>query len=98
MSFKRIDENLNIHQSLPDQPTLEAQELKQKFDEAANIIKDYINNTFLPELEEKGTFSEGDVYTYTKKILAQGGIEGDVKGNLEGNVTGSCSGNARNSN
>ena len=86
MSFKRIDENLNIHQSLPDQPTLEAQELKQKFDEAANIIKDYINNTFLPELEEKGTFSDGSTYTFKQKIIAPEGIEGNVKGGLQGNV------------
>lgn len=95
MSFKRLDTNLNIHQSLPDQPTLSAEELKEKFDEAGNVIKDFINE-HITELEEKGVFKEGETYIYPKKIIANGGIEGNVEGNLEGNATtsGSCTGNS----
>lgn len=98
MSFKKLDTNLNIHQSLPDQPTLSAEELKEKFDEAGNVIKDFINE-HITELEEKGVFKEGETYIYPKKIIANGGIEGDVKGNLEGNAetattASNCSGNA----
>ena len=99
MGFKRLDANLNIHQSLPDKPTLTAEELKEKFDEAGNVIKDYINNIFLAELEAKGVFIEGNNYVFPKKIIAQEGVEGNVKGDLEGNAktattSANCSGNA----
>lgn len=46
--------DLSIISLLDDEPNdvggLSAEELKAKFDEAANIIKDYINETLLPEL------------------------------------------------
>lgn len=46
--------DLGIIALLDDEPNdvggLSAEELKAKFDEAANIIKDYINETLLPEL------------------------------------------------
>lgn len=48
-----IDEltaNLNIHQSLPDQPPLNAADLKKEWDKPANIIKEYINYTLIPSL------------------------------------------------
>lgn len=95
MIFKKLDTNLNIHQSLPDQPTLSAEELKEKFDEAGNVIKDFINE-HITELEEKGVFKEGETYIYPKKIIANVGIEGNVKGDLEGNATtsSSCTGNS----
>lgn len=85
LGFKRLDANLNIHQSLPDKPTLTAEELKEKFDEAGNVIKDYINNIFLAELEAKGVFIEGNNYVFPKKIIAQEGVEGNVKGDVTGN-------------
>ena len=44
MNLPKLTENLNIHQSLEDQPTLSSSELKVKFDEAGNKIKEYINN------------------------------------------------------
>ena len=44
IQIDKLTENLNIHQSLPDQPSLSAQDLKKEWDKPANIIKDYINN------------------------------------------------------
>lgn len=89
LSIERLEDNLNIHQSLPNQPALDAQELKREFDKAANIIKDFINDILLPKLDEidgRETLPEGTVYTFLKKIVAKGGIEGNVKGNLDGNA------------
>lgn len=50
MSLPTLNENLNIHQSLPNQPALNAEELKQEFDKASNLIKEYINEILLPEI------------------------------------------------
>lgn len=52
MALPQLTENLNIIQSLPNKPTQEASELKIKFDEAGNIIKVYLNDTLLPEIEK----------------------------------------------
>lgn len=51
MSLTKLNDNLNRVRSLPNKPTLEAEELKAVFDEAANIIKDYINDVLTPEIE-----------------------------------------------
>ena len=52
MALPQLTDNLNIIQSLPNKPTQEASELKIKFDEAGNIIKVYLNDTLLPEIEK----------------------------------------------
>lgn len=49
-NLTELTDNLNVHQNLPDAPTLSAAELKVKFDEAANKIKTYINETLVDEL------------------------------------------------
>lgn len=51
MSLTKLNENLNIVQSLSNKPTLEAEELKAQFDEAPNLIKEYINEVLTPEIE-----------------------------------------------
>ena len=51
MSLSKLNENLNNHQSLPDQPSLTAQELKILFDKAGNDIKTYINNVLTEEID-----------------------------------------------
>lgn len=52
--LSRLTDDLNIISLLDNEPNdvggLTAEELKAKFDEAANIIQSYINNTLLPEL------------------------------------------------
>lgn len=50
--------DLYIISLLDDEPNdvggMSSAELKAKFDEAANTIKDYINNTLIPELAGNG--------------------------------------------
>lgn len=54
-SFTKITEDLKFVSALPDKPRLEngfsAAVLKSVFDMAADIIKEYINSTLIPELE-----------------------------------------------
>lgn len=56
MELTAMTKDLHIISKLGDNPNsdnnLSAQDLKQKFDEAGNLIKDYINNTLIPEIEE----------------------------------------------
>lgn len=52
MSLTKLTENLNKVSSLPDKPTLQADELKAIFDEAGNVIKNYINDTLTEEIEK----------------------------------------------
>lgn len=51
MSLPTLNENLNIHQSLPNQPAVTADELKQEFDKAPNLIKEYLNEILLPQID-----------------------------------------------
>lgn len=51
MSLPTLNENLNIHQSLPDKPALNAEELKKEFDTAPNLIKEYLNGILLPQID-----------------------------------------------
>lgn len=55
MAYERLTDDLDIISGLVDEPNdtggLSAEELKAKFDEAGNIIKHYINDIFLPEIE-----------------------------------------------
>lgn len=52
MALTELTSNLNIHQSLPDKPALTADELKEEFDRAGNLIKEYLNGSLLSELNE----------------------------------------------
>lgn len=56
MAFTKLTKDMNIIQKLDDEPNdvggLTAAELKAKFDEGTNAVKDWINNTFIPEAEE----------------------------------------------
>ena len=55
MALTKLTTNLNNIQALHDKPNtadgLTADGLKEKFDQAGNDIKDYINNTLTPELD-----------------------------------------------
>lgn len=57
MALPKLTTNLNHIQALSDRPNtadgLTSTELKQRFDQAGNDIKDYLNDTLLPELDEK---------------------------------------------
>lgn len=57
MAITKLTKNLNHIQGLSDRPNtadgLTAAKLKEKFDQAGNDIKDYINNSLIQELDSK---------------------------------------------
>lgn len=52
MSLTKLTANLNSVSSLPDKPTLQSDELKSVFDEAGNVIKEYLNDVLTEEIEK----------------------------------------------
>lgn len=75
MSLSKLNENLNNHQSLPDQPALTSDELKILFDKASNDIKDYINNILTTEIDSLITQIQNGKIDVTKIVndLTTGG-------------------------
>lgn len=61
MSLTKLEENLSIIENLPDAPTMESNELKQKFDEGPIKIKDYINKTLTVEIDNIVTQIKKDI-------------------------------------
>ena len=59
MALTNLTDNLNIHQSLPNQPALTPEELKEEFDKAGNLIKVYLNEVLIPELDTTITKLQG---------------------------------------
>ena len=53
---------------MPDQPALSATELKQKFDEAANKIKTYVNETLTAEIDSVVTSLQGTDTNLTNSL------------------------------
>ena len=105
MALTKLTENLNVHQSLPDKPALTAEEIKQKFDEAANKIKTYINETLDPEIDAlilslQGTdTSLTNALTTAQSTLAQAvsditSIQGTLSGLKSGATTKITIGNS----
>ncbi|SBW02386.1 hypothetical protein KL86CLO1_11638 [uncultured Eubacteriales bacterium] len=60
MALDRFEKDMKIIAALDDEPNdvggLSAAELKERFDEGGEALKDYINNTLLPALETAGVF------------------------------------------
>lgn len=52
MSISRLNKDMSIISALPDSPTLSASELKAKFDEGGIEIKEFLNETLIPEIDE----------------------------------------------
>lgn len=56
MALPKLNKSLNNIQALSDRPNtadgLTSAQLKQKFDQAGNDIKDFLNNELIPSLEE----------------------------------------------
>ena len=63
MSFTRMNKNMNIICELADNPTETAAELKSKFDEGGLAVKNFLNNTVLPELDSAVSGLESDIET-----------------------------------
>ena len=80
MNIPEFTENVNIHQSLPDQPTLTPTELKIKWDEGVSKIKNYINLVLLPALRDGVTSelesSKQDILDSVNDLLSE--LENDI--------------------
>lgn len=81
MALTKLTDNLNTHQSLPDQPAMTASELKELWDEAPNAIKDYINQTLTTELDR---ILEKKVDTIVGKVLSSNDFTDELKNKLNG--------------
>lgn len=71
--MEKLTDDLNIIRNLADRPTQNASDLKGEFDEAANIIKNYLNNTVHPTIEGlltsiKGKISASEFETLKNEI------------------------------
>lgn len=56
--LKKITENVEIHQTLPDTPNLTSEELKKEWDKGSKIIKDKFN-----ELIDLLNDAQAEIYT-----------------------------------
>lgn len=92
MSLSKMNNNLNIIQSLPDVPTLSAEELKEKFDEGINSIKTYLNQILTVEIDSLISSLQTSV---NNKVNKSGGtvsgtltLDGGLRINSTGTVDG----------
>ena len=53
MSLTKLNDNLNNISSLPDRPSMTAQELKAVFDKTGNTIKNYINQILTTGIDKE---------------------------------------------
>ena len=81
MALTELTANLNTHQSLPDQPALTAEELKQLWDEAPNEIKNYINQVLTKELD---SILANKVDKIVGKVLSSNDFTDALKTKLNG--------------
>lgn len=66
MSLSKFTGETNNIQSLPDQPSISASELKAKFDKTGADIKEYINNTLTEEIDLELANKANSNNTYNK--------------------------------
>lgn len=68
--MNKLTENLNIIQNLSNQPTENAEELKRAFDEAGNIIKNYLNEVVEPAVSGiEGNYTTTEMLSTFKKDI-----------------------------
>lgn len=77
MSLTKFSGNTNNIQSLPDQPSISASELKAKFDKTGAELKDYINNTLTEEID-LDLDSKADLNNVYNKTQVNEKVEGIV--------------------
>lgn len=65
MSLTNCEVKTNNIQELPDSPSMSSTELKQTFDKSSKDIKDYLNETLIPEIEKLSD----DTKTEIKKLI-----------------------------
>lgn len=83
MALSELTDNLNSIQSLSDQPAIPSEELKQQFDRAGNLIKNYINETLLPELNSIISSLQASGSTHQSEIDTLQGIVENISSNIE---------------
>lgn len=88
MNLTKLNENMNNVQSLPDRPSLTAEELKQEFDKAPNAIKDYINEILTEELISILTQLESGLSAGDATINTINSTIATMKTKLDGIATG----------
>ena len=78
MNLPKLTDNLNIISSLADRPTETTADLKSRFDEAGNIIKNFLNNTFIEtlktELDKELEFMRNQVTSSLNSIRPIGSL------------------------
>ena len=70
VNLTKFTKNVSVHQSLPAQPTISANELKVAWDGPANDIKDYLNNTLTDEVVSAFQDLEGEIQDALDQIQA----------------------------
>lgn len=90
MSIERLTKDMNIIAKLPDEPNdvggLTAEELKGKFDEGGVALKEFINESLLPALEELGVESTVQCVDPTLLKYLTVGDEGELRYSADGEV------------
>lgn len=70
-TLTKFTENVNNIQALSDRPNtadgLTSHELKERFDKAGADIKDFLNNTLIPEIEEEFISDDDTRLTNSRK-------------------------------
>lgn len=74
MSIPSLTDDLNIIQTLDDQPALTSAQLKAKFDEGTNIIKDYINTYLTASINNLDTTISSAINTKLQAIYPVGRV------------------------
>ncbi len=74
-TLTKFTENVNNIQALSDRPNtadgLTSHELKERFDKAGSDIKDFLNNTLIPEIEEEFISDDDTRLTDSRKCNNQ---------------------------
>lgn len=105
MALTKLTDNLNSVQSLPNKPSLEADELKAEFDKSGNLIKAYINEILTEEIEalilstvESAKVIVENVLTSTSAINALSANQGKTLKDLIDTINTKLSGIAEGAN
>ena len=92
--LEKLTKNVAIHQTLGDNPNTDgegmtAQELKEAFDEPAQILKDHINNQITPyAMDKRGDTLEGDLHAAGNRITGLPAPASDTDAVNKGYVDG----------
>jgi len=81
VSIQRLKEDLNFISALSDEPNsvdgLSADALKARFDGAGNVLKDYINDSLIPDVEREIVAETGRVVIQSGN-MPPGGAAGEI--------------------